>query len=64
MADAIFPGANDLVVDTEHMLALAADHQIRDVHAFGTQSAVHHLNYFRQAKTIEMLREWLRVKNA
>jgi pimeloyl-ACP methyl ester carboxylesterase len=58
-ADRIFPAENDLIVDTAHMTSLQDGVDIADVHAFGTQADVHHTNYFRQAATLERLREWL-----
>jgi hypothetical protein len=55
-ADAVFPGANDLVVDTPSMTDLGdSDFKIRisdDVCDFGTSDTVWHCNYFRQQKTI------------
>jgi hypothetical protein len=58
---AIFPGHNDLVVDTESMidfgvpnLQLAA--QPRD---FGTTDQVWHCNYFRQPQTIDYITQKL-----
>jgi hypothetical protein len=61
VADIIFPAENDLVVDTAHMTSLADDRDISDVCAFGSQAEVHHLNYFRQRRTIESMRKWLEV---
>jgi len=60
-ADLIFPAENDLVVDTAHMTSLADDRDISDVCAFGSQAEVHHLNYFRQPRTIASMRKWLEV---
>jgi hypothetical protein len=59
--DLIFPGENDLVVDTQHMISLADKRSIADVHAFAPSTNVHHCNYFRQPDTIAHLRTWLRV---
>jgi hypothetical protein len=61
VADIIFPAENDLVVDTAHMTSLADDRDISDICAFGSQAEVHHLNYFRQRRTIESMRKWLEV---
>lgn len=62
-ADAIFQGDNDLVVDTSSMVDLA-DHGLaiptgKRVLDFGTNGAVHHLNYFEQKQTLEKVMEWL-----
>ncbi len=61
VADTIFPGENDLVVDTAHMTSLADARDIGDVEAFDPVSLVHHCNYFRQDKTIDALRRWLTI---
>lgn len=60
-ADLIFPAENDLVVDTAHMTSLADGRDIADVYTFGSQSLVHHCNYFRQPQTIGQMRKWLDV---
>jgi len=61
-ADIIFPGDNDLVVDTASMGAFARDE--RDVgrtpksvrvHDFGTSDVVHHCAYFRQIETLDLV---------
>ena len=59
VADKIFPGKNDLVVDTASMSYLDKGRKIRDVHDFGAQAEVHHCSYFRQPDTIAALRKWL-----
>jgi hypothetical protein len=54
-ADIVFPGQNDLVVDTWSMTDLGAPEfalSIRDVQDFGTSPTVWHCNYFRQPETI------------
>lgn len=61
VTDLIFPGENDLVVDTSHMTSLADAREIADVHPFGSSANVHHCNYFRQPETIASLRTWLSV---
>ena len=61
VADAIFPGKNDLVVDTDHMTSLAAGRDITDVVAYPRQTVVHHCSYFRQPQTIKGLRKWLAI---
>ncbi|UWU87407.1 hypothetical protein N2605_13470 [Bradyrhizobium yuanmingense] len=58
-ADQIFPGDNDLVVDTESMANLGAKDfplKIRDVEDFGNDPEVWHCNYFRQKRTIDFIR--------
>ena len=60
-ADIIFPAENDLVVDTAHMTSLADDLDITEVLAFGSQTVVHHVNYFRQPQTIGSMRKWLEI---
>ena len=59
--DRIFPAENDLVVDTAHMTHLDNDRQVVDSLPFGTQSAVHHCNYFRQPQTLSQIRTWLAI---
>lgn len=58
-ADLIFPAENDLVVDTAHMTSLDDARAITDVHAFGSQTVVHHVNYFRQPETLAAMRKWI-----
>lgn len=60
-ADVIFPGKNDLVVDTDHMTSLAAGRDITDIVTYPSQTVVHHCSYFRQPRTIKGLRKWLAV---
>jgi hypothetical protein len=55
--DPIFEGENDLVVDTGSMTDLAdpgatALVSVSNIKSFGTNSTVHHNNYFRQAETV------------
>jgi pimeloyl-ACP methyl ester carboxylesterase len=58
-ADVVFPGPNDLVVDTSSMTDLGeSDFQIKvsdDICDFGTQGDVWHCNYFRQQKTMDYI---------
>jgi hypothetical protein len=61
LADRIFPGGNDLVVDTGNMTTLGEAGEIADVLPFGKQAEVHHLNYFRQADAIDRIRRWLKI---
>jgi hypothetical protein len=54
-ADIIFPGPNDLVVDTSSMTELGDAGfplAVQDVHDFKTSATVWHCNYFRQPETI------------
>jgi hypothetical protein len=52
-ADRVFPGANDLVVDTDSMLDLSAAVARHD---FGRNETVHHTNYFQQNATLAFIR--------
>lgn len=58
-SDAIFDGANDLVVDTDSMDHLAKTLRISSTLDFEDSTTVHHLNYFQQPRTIEFLSETL-----
>lgn len=60
-ADIVFPGKNDLVVDTRSMTSLADEAWIadKDRYDFGTQASVYHTNYFRQPETIAFCRKKL-----
>ena len=71
-AHAIFPGENDLVVDTASMTVLestAGDGGARRVgdippdrvHDFGQRRDVYHTNYFAQAATCQKIAEWLQI---
>lgn len=62
-ADKIFPGANDLVVDTGSMseFALQPTLAAADRHDFGTSSKVYHTNYFEQRETLEFILDRLSV---
>jgi hypothetical protein len=53
-ADSVFPGANDLVVDTDSMLDLAG---ATARHDFGRSETVHHTNYFAQNATLAFIRK-------
>jgi hypothetical protein len=55
--NAIFPGHNDLVVDTDSMIDFGVPHlQLADPpYDFGTTGDVWHCNYFRQPPTIAYL---------
>jgi hypothetical protein len=61
--NAIFPGANDLVVDTPFMIDLGVPHlQLGDPPLdFGTNGLVWHCNYFRQPQTIDFIRSKLKL---
>lgn len=56
-ADQIFPGPNDLVVDTGSMsvLALAPTLPKAACHDFKTSKSVHHTNYFEQRDTLDFI---------
>lgn len=61
-ADAVFPGPNDLVVDTDFMVDLGVPNlQLADQpRNFGTNDTVWHCNYFRQPETIgDIAHKWL-----
>ena len=59
-ADLLFSGDNDLVVDTTSMKEFSStDFPADRAHDFGTNAEVHHVNYFRQPKTVEFLRSRL-----
>lgn len=66
-ADAVFPGANDLVVDSDSMLDLADNmflpaNQILDFEQLaGFSSKVHHLNYFDFTETVDFFHSKLGV---
>jgi pimeloyl-ACP methyl ester carboxylesterase len=54
----LFDRANDLVVDCDTMERLSLN-RFADVHNFKAEQRVHHCNYFAQAKTAELLTDWL-----
>jgi len=59
-ADKIFPGRNDLIVDTESMSDLPGGPAgKRD---FGTNADVHHTNYFEQTKTLDYIADTFKMK--
>jgi hypothetical protein len=71
-AHSIFPGDNDLVVDTasmtvlESVAAAGGGRKIGDivperVHDFGEGNEVCHTNYFAQAATSQKIAEWLQI---
>lgn len=57
-ADKVFPGRNDLVVDSESMLETPS--RVADLLDYRTNATVHHTNYFEQPRTLEFLRDTLR----
>ncbi len=73
-ACALFPGANDLVVDTESMAVVEsteaggkttiAEIPPAQAYDFGETSTVFHTNYFQQAKTAEKISEWFGVSES
>ena len=60
-ADMVFPGPNDLVVDTWSMTDLGeSDFKLKFAGMpcdFGTSNEVWHCNYFRQKKTVAYITE-------
>jgi pimeloyl-ACP methyl ester carboxylesterase len=63
LADPVFKGANDLVVDTASMTELGKGAGIRTnrVEDFGQNDRVHHLNYFEQPETLKFFHDTLSV---
>jgi hypothetical protein len=61
--DRIFPGPNDLVVDTRSMTELALSPTLPEAHKhdFGSTGRVHHTNYFEQPETLEFILDKLGV---
>jgi hypothetical protein len=62
-ADRVFPGPNDLVVDTASMTeipgrAIPTSHLLD----FGTSDTVHHTNYFAQAQTLDFIADQLKCQ--
>jgi len=57
----VFPGENDLVVDTDSMLDAVSGPEFKFPSEDGI---VHHTNYFEQKQTIEKIREWLGIPEA
>lgn len=60
--DQVFEGHNDLVVDTPSMVDFQDRLSLpsRQILNFGTQSKVHHTNYFEQARTLRRITSWLK----
>ena len=62
LADIVFDGDNDLVVDTDSMTDFGSSGaRLVATWDFKTSPEVHHLNYFRQAETIDFLDRSLQV---
>jgi hypothetical protein len=69
-AHAVFPGENDLVVDTRSMTEFSPPGDASRVallppnrrHDFGTSARVHHTNYFEQAETLDFILDRLGVR--
>lgn len=62
----MFSGQNDLVVDTESMGGFGVNAGVgvaitnpAQRHDFGTNTLVHHLNYFSQPETLAFIRQKL-----
>ena len=63
-ADLVFNEPNDLVVNAASMDDLADRLSIPNsthVYDYGQTNAVHHTNYFKQAKTVERFAHWLQL---
>lgn len=60
VTDKLFPGGNDLVVDTDSMGANLGAPAAR-VHMFAKKEGVHHCAYFGHAVAVTKLRAWLQV---
>jgi len=58
VADKLFPGGNDLVVDTDTM---SGQWPVAARLDYAGSDSVHHCAYFREARTVEALRSWLKV---
>jgi hypothetical protein len=61
VADRIFDGPNDLVVDTVSMDEVADARLITMAHDFKTNDRVHHVNYFVQPETVRAIRSSLEI---
>jgi pimeloyl-ACP methyl ester carboxylesterase len=60
LADTLFLGPNDLVVDDDTMTRIVAKpFPAANVLSFEAKDRVHHCNYFAQAKTVDAFRRWL-----
>jgi pimeloyl-ACP methyl ester carboxylesterase len=61
-ADLIFPGSNDLVVDTEAMVQLGEGRVVDAdrVLELGTSASTHHTSYFRSADVVQFLDDVLK----
>ena len=64
VADRIFDGPNDLVVDTVSMDQVADARLITVAHDFKTNNRVHHINYFVQPETVRAIRSSLEIKSS
>jgi hypothetical protein len=61
-SDALFPGPNDLVVDTRSMTEFGSRMPApAGVHDFGMNAVVHHTNYFEQRETLAFIASSLQV---
>jgi pimeloyl-ACP methyl ester carboxylesterase len=59
VTDRLFPGGNDLVVDTDSM-----SHPLlapQETLSYEKTAGVHHCAYFTQAKTVAKLQSWLKI---
>lgn len=58
LTDRLFPGKNDLVVDTDSM---EGEFHVVERLLFEGKDAVHHSAYFQHKRTVKCLRKWLQI---
>jgi len=62
LADVVFDGHNDLVVDSDFMTDFGASGvTLKTTWDYGTSGEVHHCNYFRQKGTLDFIANSLRI---
>lgn len=62
LADAVFDGENDLVVDSDSMIDFGMSGvKMKAAWDFQTSSEVHHCNYFRQKETVDFITKSFRI---
>ena len=64
LVDDLLDEANDLVVDTRSMADTPVGTQVMGVVEFGTNSTVHHINYFQQAQVADAMGSMLFARAA
>lgn len=62
LADTVFDGENDLVVDCESIIDLGDGRQPAGVCDFKTSSDVHHCNYFRQQACLQFIEKSFKIR--